>query len=244
MTQHQAVMNLYGLSVSQVMTLLNECLQCNVFRWSCDYYKQVRGLAMGQRLAPVLAVTFMSKVESSVLQRMPTLYYRYIDDCFVVCPTQKDMDDCFAILNEQSEHISFAREKPTDSWLAFLNVHVQLTEGGFKTRWYRKPTSKIMIVHYSSAHPVAVKKAIVHNMFRTASMVSSHATQKHHSLCMARDIAKRNGYPCQERSIGSRRSAGADRPGEDRTKIAFPVPFISDGISHAIRTCLRKADLH
>ncbi|VDL73220.1 unnamed protein product [Nippostrongylus brasiliensis] len=110
MTQHQAVMNLYGLSVSQVMTLLNECLQCNVFRWSGEYYKHVRGLAMGQRLAPVLAVTFMSKVESPVLQRMPTLYYRYIDDCFVVCPTQKDMDDCFAILNEHVAVSILARE--------------------------------------------------------------------------------------------------------------------------------------
>ncbi|VDL86688.1 unnamed protein product [Nippostrongylus brasiliensis] len=87
MTQHQVVMNLYSLNVPQVMTLLNECLQCNVFRCSGEYYKQVRGLAVDQKLAPVLAVTFMSKVESPVLQRMRTFYVRYIDDCFVVCPT-------------------------------------------------------------------------------------------------------------------------------------------------------------
>ncbi|VDN21420.1 unnamed protein product [Cylicostephanus goldi] len=46
-----------------VMTLLKACLDCSVFRWSGQYFRQVRGLAMGQRLAPVVAITFMSKVE-------------------------------------------------------------------------------------------------------------------------------------------------------------------------------------
>ncbi|VDO20191.1 unnamed protein product [Heligmosomoides polygyrus] len=45
------------------MSLTNECLMCNVFKWSGQYYMQMRGLAMGQRLAPVLAVAFMFKVE-------------------------------------------------------------------------------------------------------------------------------------------------------------------------------------
>ncbi|VDP02472.1 unnamed protein product [Heligmosomoides polygyrus] len=66
------------------MSLTNECLMCNVFKWSGEYYMQMRGLAMGQRLAPVLAVAFMFKVENPVLERQPTLYYRYIDDCFII----------------------------------------------------------------------------------------------------------------------------------------------------------------
>ncbi|VDO06517.1 unnamed protein product [Haemonchus placei] len=45
--------------------------------------KQLRGLAMGQRLAPVSAIAFMSKTEKpsrkSELDRGPILYYRYID---------------------------------------------------------------------------------------------------------------------------------------------------------------------
>lgn len=84
LTENEASANLYGLSVNQVMTLVNECLMCNVFKWSGEYYRQTRGLAMGQKLAPVLAVAFMSKVENPLLERMPTLYCRYIDDCFIV----------------------------------------------------------------------------------------------------------------------------------------------------------------
>ncbi|VDM64687.1 unnamed protein product [Angiostrongylus costaricensis] len=44
--------------------------------WSGKYYAQIRGLAMGQRLAPTLAVAFMSKVEAPVIDLTPLLYCR------------------------------------------------------------------------------------------------------------------------------------------------------------------------
>ncbi|VDP11650.1 unnamed protein product [Heligmosomoides polygyrus] len=89
---------------------------------------------MGQRLAVALAVAFMSKVEGPVLKRMPTIYCYYIDDCFVICPTQLEMDTCFDLLNRQSQHIKFTRERPMENWLAFLNVQVHLSDGIYRTR--------------------------------------------------------------------------------------------------------------
>ncbi|VDM62965.1 unnamed protein product [Angiostrongylus costaricensis] len=44
--------------------------------WSGKYYAQIRGLAMGQRLAPSLAIAFMSKVEAPVTDLGPLLYCR------------------------------------------------------------------------------------------------------------------------------------------------------------------------
>uniref|UniRef100_A0A0K0D196 Reverse transcriptase domain-containing protein n=1 Tax=Angiostrongylus cantonensis TaxID=6313 RepID=A0A0K0D196_ANGCA len=67
---------------------------------------------MGQGLAPTLAVVFMSKVEEPVANLGPLLYCRCIDDCFVICSTQEEMDKCFELLNEQSEYIKLTREKP------------------------------------------------------------------------------------------------------------------------------------
>ncbi|VDM54966.1 unnamed protein product [Angiostrongylus costaricensis] len=42
--------------------------------WSGKYYAQIRGLAMGHRLAPSLAIAFMSKVEAPVTDLGPLLY--------------------------------------------------------------------------------------------------------------------------------------------------------------------------
>ncbi|VDM64441.1 unnamed protein product [Angiostrongylus costaricensis] len=54
--QHEGEINMYGFKIEQLMALLKECLSCSIFRWSGKYYAQIRGLAMGQRLAPSLAI--------------------------------------------------------------------------------------------------------------------------------------------------------------------------------------------
>ena len=119
---------MHGLFIQQLMALLKEHLNCTIFRWSGKYYAQMRGLAMGQRLAPTLAIAFMSRIEAPVIDLRPLLYCRYIDDCFVVFSTQEEM--CFELLNEQSEYIKFTWEKPKDDWLSFLNVQINLSSGG------------------------------------------------------------------------------------------------------------------
>uniref|UniRef100_A0A7I4XT58 Reverse transcriptase domain-containing protein n=1 Tax=Haemonchus contortus TaxID=6289 RepID=A0A7I4XT58_HAECO len=142
LNQYQSMINMHGFSIDQVMSLLKECLSCNIFRWSGEYFEQIRGLAMGQRLAPILAIAFMSKIEAPVLEHRPMLYCRYIDDCFIVCSTQEQMDMYFDLLNTQSEHIRLTRERPSGSWLPFLNVQVRRHSGMLSTKWYRKPSNQ------------------------------------------------------------------------------------------------------
>ncbi|VDO87154.1 unnamed protein product [Heligmosomoides polygyrus] len=74
LVEHEVQLALFGLNIAQIMVLIDECLQRNIFKWFKQYYKQVRGLAMGQRLAPVLAIAYMSKIERPVMERRPLLY--------------------------------------------------------------------------------------------------------------------------------------------------------------------------
>ena len=185
---------MYGLSIEQLISLIKKCLNCSIFRWSGKYFAQVRGLAMGQRLAPSLAIAFMSKIEAPVLDLRPQLYCRYIDDCFVICSTQEEMDKCFDLLNRQSEYIKFIREKPRDNWLPFLNVQINLNQSGYITKWYRKPSNKNTLVHYLSSHPSHTKRALLRNMFQTAKNVCTGRKEKEESITLARNIAITNGY--------------------------------------------------
>ncbi|VDM57054.1 unnamed protein product [Angiostrongylus costaricensis] len=132
-----------GLKPSVISQLKVDFLTCPVLyllikthKWSGKYYAQIRGLAMGQRLAPSLAIAFMSKVEAPVTDLGPLLYCRYVDDCFVLCSTQEEMDKCFELLNAQSEYIKFTPEKPKEKWLPFLNLQIHLSENGYVTKWY------------------------------------------------------------------------------------------------------------
>uniref|UniRef100_A0A7I4Y5N5 Reverse transcriptase domain-containing protein n=1 Tax=Haemonchus contortus TaxID=6289 RepID=A0A7I4Y5N5_HAECO len=114
LNEYESSVNTYGLTITQVMVLIQECLECSTFRGSGQYYRQIRELAIRQRLAPVLAIAYMSKTEKPLLDRRSIMYGRYIDDCFVVCSTEEEMDTCYDLLHRQADNITFTREKPTD----------------------------------------------------------------------------------------------------------------------------------
>ncbi|KAK6732228.1 hypothetical protein RB195_016547 [Necator americanus] len=243
LVEHRDTLDLHGFSIRQIMMLLDECLKCSIFRWAGNYYRQVRGLAMGQRLAPTLAIAFMSKIEQPILERKPFLYCRYIDDCCIICPTQDEMDTCFELLNQQSPYIRFTREKPKENWLSFLNVEIQWSNGEWKTRWFRKPSSKNILVHCLSAHPWKTKKSVVKNMFRTAVRVTSDVQERIDAINLAQRIANSNGYIG---NVARRPDLGAQQEYATRVesnKINFCLPFITDDLSKAIRASLVKCGL-
>ena len=196
---------------------------------------------MGQRLAPTLAIAFMAKIEKPVLELRPLLYCRYVDDCFIVCSTQGELDKCFQILNEQSEFIKFTREAPKEDWLPFLNVQVHLSRGVQSTKWYRKPSSMNILVHHSSAHPLRVKRSILKNMFHTAAEVCSGTEEKKESIELARRIARSNGYSTTEvgrdRRGQGRRSRQCREASRISERIPFCIPYITDEFSATVRKC-------
>ncbi|XGW09668.1 hypothetical protein V3C99_011724, partial [Haemonchus contortus] len=113
----------------------------------------------------------MGRIEEPVLERHPLMYCRYIDDCFIVTSTQFEMDECFRLMNEQSQYIKLTREIPHNGWLPYLNTQVKVYSGVVSVKWYRKATSKNILIHATSAQPQAVKRAVVNNMLRTATSI-------------------------------------------------------------------------
>ncbi|EYC06420.1 hypothetical protein Y032_0076g1051 [Ancylostoma ceylanicum] len=237
---HGACVQTYGLSKARLLTLIKECLSCNIFKWCGMYFAQVRGLAMGQRLAPVLAICFMSRIEAPVLARLPILYCRYIDDCLIITSTQSEMDECFRILNQQSQYIRLTREKPQNGWLPFLNTQINLSGGNVRVKWYRKESSKNILIHARSAHPTAMKRAVIRNMFKTATELSTGDHERQESRSLAHGIAVANGYEVLPRH--SRSHVKSDRISREN-KVSLCLPFISDSVSAAVQRCIVRAQL-
>ena len=77
--------NTYGTSLTDIKALLTHVLTNNYLRFGTKFYKQTSGVAMGNRVAPPVAITFMHILETSFMstfQHLPVLYVRYIDDIF------------------------------------------------------------------------------------------------------------------------------------------------------------------
>ena len=85
--EHEESINTYDMTLTDIERLLKHCLTQNFVRFGSDYFRQQTGIAMGSRVAPPLAITFMHTLETLFLssaRAQPSLYLRYIDDVFGV----------------------------------------------------------------------------------------------------------------------------------------------------------------
>ena len=85
--EYKDEIDLCGLSTDDVTSLLTHCLENNTFRFDDDHYKQQVGIAMGNKVAPLVAIIFMHQFEQSAIRNAtlkPDFYGRYIDDSISV----------------------------------------------------------------------------------------------------------------------------------------------------------------
>ncbi|XGW34406.1 hypothetical protein V3C99_018350 [Haemonchus contortus] len=199
---------------------------------------------MGQRLAPRLAIAFVAKIETPILERVSLMYCRYIDGCFVVCATQEEIDKCFDLINRQSELIKLTREKPSESWLFFLKCRSSLWGATLSQSDIGSPATKIYYnSSLASAHPRQTERGVIRSMFQTATNFSTGEDEKKESVEVAQKITELNGYKCPPHSHRSTRagSSNVPRKGVPNGKIPFMIPFISDKVSASMRRCLKRS---
>nr|CDJ83588.1 unnamed protein product [Haemonchus contortus] len=109
---------------------------------------------------------------------MPIMYCRYIDDCCVITSTQQEMDELFTVLNQQSHYIKFTREVPRG-----------LVSGG---QFEEYPTP------LKICSPRDMKRAVVPNMYRTATGVCTGEVEREKSRKLATGIANMAMGHCRE----------------------------------------------
>lgn len=153
------------------MTLVQECLNCNIFKWldACNIFLRTRGLAMCQRLAAVLEISLVSR---------------------------------------------------NSEWLVW--------NGTVKRAQKHLDSSR-------SAHPAAVKLAIVGNMLRTATEACSGPQVRKESFQLVSDIGISKGYTVPRRQ---RRFHTNSRERFRPDMLPFVVPFISDNVAAAFQKAI------
>ncbi|XP_030751507.1 uncharacterized protein LOC115879020 [Sitophilus oryzae] len=116
-----------------IAELFRVCLTGSYFLWNGNYYEQTEGVAMGSPISPIIANFFIRRfkekaLESSVLK--PAVWFRYVDDTFVVWKHGRDsLDDFLHHLNSQSPSIKFTMEtekwRPNRARRICANEHIQ-----------------------------------------------------------------------------------------------------------------------
>ena len=144
-----------------ISNLTHQVLTKNYFNFSGKLYEQIQGTAMGTRMAPNYAITFMHYFETNFLSnypKQPKIWLRFIDDIYMIWKEGKlELDKFLESLNSYHQTIKFTYTIDENE-IPFLDTVVYRSPTNrIHTRIFQKPTDQNYYLHYHSAHPKTKK---------------------------------------------------------------------------------------
>ena len=161
---------------NEFISLIELCVNNNVFQFGDNFYRQKFGVAMGSPLSPVLAGLLMEYFESELLPALPggvKLWLRYVDDVFVIWDSSANFDRYFQALNNLLSSIKFTVEWDVDKSIPFLDTRVYQLCNKFSFSVYRKKTHANSYIHFFSCNPLNVKRSVVFSLLLRAYRICS-----------------------------------------------------------------------
>ena len=182
-------------------------LRNNNFNFQGKFYRQLRGTAMGTKVAPVYATLTLGFLELSLYNTINTNYgplagnlflnnyFRYLDDIFLIFDQNLlPVDDLCIIFNELNPDLNFKLETLGDE-INFLDVKVKVEDCVITTDIFYKATDSKQYLNFFSHHPHHTKVALPYNLSRRiCTIVSSNEIRKGRLEEMKRYLTNCN-YP-------------------------------------------------
>ena len=154
---------LYGLRI---------VLEYNFFTYGDSNWKQLRGLAMGTPVAPVLAMLYLGYHEETKIlplcQRSLRLYKRYLDDILLVWrhdPTNPYLFQRFRAILRQTPGLSWTYKEHTEQ-APFLDLCIFRHGPTYATRTHQKLLNLYLYPTFNSAHAPTVKKGMIYGLLK------------------------------------------------------------------------------
>ena len=210
-------------------------LNNNIFTYGGNFYRQIRGLPMGNRLSGTLAIICMDRFEHTHINTtyQPYFYGRYVDDIGTFVNNVEEAELMLTDLNSKHPTIAFEQETPNeDKFLPILDLMIRVNkEGQVERKLYCKPASKGITLNFSSHQPSTTKRAMVNaELLRAETYPTSEFVQA--AVNHTKSKLLNNGYPatCPARPRQNKKT----RPDKE-SLFTLKIPFLSDGFNYKIR---------
>ena len=186
----------HGLTKTQFKKLLIWTTKTTAFQFNKQYHKQTNGVAMGSPLAPLFAGLCMNWIidQTKQIRPQPTLFFRYLDECFALFSSQKEILKFYLQPSMIHPNIQFTCEAAENHQMPFLDVWIHNTEGISKLSTFRKPTNTGLYINWQSFVPSRYKFSLVKTVLHRAYSICNSYSLIHEDFQGTSSILKGNGY--------------------------------------------------
>ena len=141
-----------NITRSQLKQLLKMTAKNQLFQFNGQLYEQRDGVAMASPLGPLMANSFLYRIEENLDQanKLPSLYKQYVDDTLAFVDNINDAESFLRVLNEAHPSLKFTMELAVENSLPFLGIKITKIGCSLQTGVYRKPTDKGLLLHFQS----------------------------------------------------------------------------------------------
>lgn len=191
-----------------------ECLEFFIkvstfFMFNNRIFKQCKGLAMGNRLAQVLAKIRTNYALLKSFQKYDaetiSFIYKYVDDIILASKADQTTDIMSQISNDVGMELTLTTENDA-SEVDFLDCTLKRNEDDtLSTKWLKKKFSSFATLNFHSFHPWTMKKNVINEMIKKVFFITSPEFETNTKEMLSRILANssypesfiREFFPCQ-----------------------------------------------
>jgi hypothetical protein len=206
---------------------LNIILNNNLIQFNGQKYIQVKGVAMGTKMAPSYATLTLAFLEEKFLypkiEKMfgieSALYFkdnysRFLDDCFLIWQksrcTVHYIQEC---LNQLNKELKFTMETNSNNGINFLDLSIKINrKNKIETDIHYKETDGHQYLNYNSCHPKHTKNNIPYNLMNRIFTFVSNEERKYFRISEMKNWLQNLNYP--ENLIEDAIRKAKDKPAE------------------------------
>ena len=234
-----------GIPTHYLKEIILRCTLNIQFCFNNNLYRQIDGVAMGSPLGPVLADCFMAKLENTVLSgaiKQLTFYSRFMDDTFIMCDNDVDIDKVLELFNTAHPSVSFTMSEEQNGEIPFLDVLlIRKDDGYLQRRMYRKMGNHVQYTNFQSWVPLHQKRNLIKSVSARIFKICSPDVIDQ-ELTLFRTILHENGYP--DKFINKHLQAPSPKTEQTavpKKHLFLTLPFKTDADSELLGNRLRRA---
>ncbi|CAF1545313.1 unnamed protein product [Adineta ricciae] len=193
------------LTKTDIKRLLLVALNNSYFQFNNKFYRQTKGLPMGNTLSPLIADIYMDYYIKENMKEINNekKIFRYVDDILIITKMKEnELQEYVTKLNKIRGNIKFTYEFESNNKISFLDTTVkrQSKDNHIKVnvRWFRKQTASDRFLNYESDHGRSIKRNLVQNMTTRILQTSKEKEDQIEDLETLKKMLQNSNYPIKE----------------------------------------------